>query len=482
MKFIASVTRNPLHILILLGLFIVALFFRTYHYIDRVYVYADNALFVQAAYYANQHFKLPQIGPFAQAPFFTGPWWLWIIQLMFFVPLGILTPWYFMTFFSLISIYLMYLNGREIGGNKLGLVTAVLTTISTAQIDNWFMTWNASADPFLGMLAILFFIKYIKNQRPLFIFLLGFSISLAFSIHFQTFLLSPLILVALLSRRPKLKNIVALALGVFIPLIPFLYFDVRFHWFETRRILDYVLIGQHRIYVPNRWLTYAGVFWPTTWSWIIGGAHWVGYMIVAAVSLVSFVKFFDFRKHIFYFVIAISFVLSVIAFRYYKGERLYYYTNFAHGFVLLLTAWTMYHLYKWQKLLGVLFSFIVIYFSVQASIGNIAPRAITYSQIKDITAQIYAAYPATPIDLYECPFSGSMISTPVSYQMYYDGRNEVGGTKIGVCNESLNLTWRPIEDFEADKEYRYQNISTQRIYKDMTEWWIKNPPGKELYE
>src|SRR3990167_10144394 len=134
--------------LLLLAIIVLAIFFRLYNYIERINVHSDHSLFLQAAIYASKNFVFPQIGPFAQAPFFTGPWWLWFLQIILYLPLGILTPWYAMSFISIIFIILVYWLGKGIGGKWLGLIAALFAAISPAQIDNSFAVWNAAADPF----------------------------------------------------------------------------------------------------------------------------------------------------------------------------------------------------------------------------------------------------------------------------------------------------------------------------------------------
>lgn len=473
--------NDPLLFYLMLVIFCIAVFFRTFNYLERIYIYADNALFVQAAYFGLKNLEIPQIGPFAQAPFFTGPWWLWILQIIFIFPFGVLTPWYFMTIFSLIFVMLIYFVGREIGGKNLGLMASFLAAISTAQIDNSFMAWNATADSFLGLLSVLFFLRYHKKKQSFDIFLLAFSISLAATIHFQSYLLFPLLLVSLVSVQPKIKNLLFMVLGALIPLLPFLYFDIRFHWFETRRILDYVLIGQYRIYFPNRWLTYLRDFWPQNWAWVIGGVKWMGYVIMVLVSIFGLIKLKNFKKNRNFYLIAFSFAISVVLLRYYRGEKFFYYTNFSHPFVILLTAWVIIQVYQFRKFLAVILAGLIIYFTVGKSIDNIKPRVVTYNQVRGLIAEIYHQYPDSLFDIYECPFNGSMISTPVSYLMYHDGRNSPSGVKIGVCNQDLKLSWRMIEEKEINTQYGYLQKSTENIYNEMTKWWVKNPPTKELY-
>src|SRR3989344_3495484 len=124
LSLVRFIKKSPLLALLLLITALIAVFFRTFAYFDRIYIYADDSLFVQVAYFAKQNLKIPLIGPFAQAPFFTGPWWLWILELLFMFPFGILTPWYFMTVFSYVFIVLIYFTGKHIGGKWLGATSA----------------------------------------------------------------------------------------------------------------------------------------------------------------------------------------------------------------------------------------------------------------------------------------------------------------------------------------------------------------------
>lgn len=367
------------------------------------------------------------------------------------------------------------------GGTYLGLLSSSLAALSTAQIDNSFTTWNAAADSFLGLVAVFFFLKYIQKPKPIYIFFLGFSITLATSIHFQSFLLSPLLLLALLFVRPKIKNIIFAFIGALIPLLPFLYFDVRFHWFETRRIIDYVTIGQSRIYVPNRWLTYAFSYWPQTWSWIIGGQPIIASAIIILIVIVSLLNIKNFTKYRPFYLLAISFAISLIIFRYWRGERFFYYSNFAHAFVIILTAWAIFILFKWSKIIGIFAIALTTVFTLPKDIDNFKPRVITYNQVNKLVKEIYQKYPSSPLAIYECPFNGTMISTAVSYKIYYDHKDAPNGIKIGVCNDNAKISWRILNANDIGKQFSYQNKTNPIVYEGSVEWWVKNPPKEALY-
>ncbi|MDO8486781.1 MAG: glycosyltransferase family 39 protein [Candidatus Curtissbacteria bacterium] len=470
--------KDPVFYLTFAFIFVLAIFFRFYNYFNRVYIYSDHALFVQAAKYAFDNHLIPQIGPFAQAPFFTGPWWLWILEIFYIFPFGLLTPWYLMSLVSLLFVYLIYQLGNKIGGRRVGFFAALLAAVSTAQVDNSFSVWNAAADPFLALLAYLLLVRFFETKRAIFAFFLGFVVSMAITIHFQMVLLLPVCFVAVVTSRPKIGNLAAMALGFFIPLLPFLYFDLRFEWFETRRIYDYVTIAQYRIYVPNRWLTYAGVYWPQTWASVVGGSKFIGGLLIISLSVLALLKLKSWKKYQNFFLVAGAFALSVLMFRYYRGERFFYYSHFSHPAVIVLSAWVLAEVYRFKKVLGLVLLAAVLFFTARQTIDNFKARGITLLQINSLKKEIYAKYPTGKFDIYGCIYNGALVSHPLSYSMYFDGRNGMDGVKIGVCQlVDRSITWSEIGEADVTGDSSaWLNESTENVYKTMTEWWkIKRP-------
>lgn len=478
-KVFLKIKREPRLSALLLIIALLAVFLRTYNYFERLYVHSDNALFAQAAIYANRNFLLPQIGPFSQSSFFTGPWWLWILNLFFFIPLGYLTPWFIMSLISLLFIWLIFWAGREIGGKPLGIIASVLAAISQAQIDNSFWVWNAAIDPFFALLAVFFLIRFHKYKRGLDLFLLGFIVSLATTIHFQTFLLIPTVLAALISVRLAPKNFFFILSGLLIPFLPFLIFDLKFNWFWTKSVHIWVTVDQYTFWVPNRWLTYAGIYWPETWGHILGVNKFIGSAIITLLSFLTLYRLKNFKQYKIFYLIAISFVLEVILFRYFRGQRFVYYSFFAHPFVLLLTAWVILEIYKIKKFAGIILGLTIILFSFKSAVKNLESREITLSKINALRAEIYKSYPNSQFDIYGCIYNGALISHPLAFIMYYEGRNALGGKKIGVCYlVDKSMQWTTLTDEEVNQEgSAWLNHSTENVYKTMVEWFKTHPPA-----
>src|SRR3990167_2783182 len=140
-----SIIKNfHVHRVLVLSILLLAIFFRFYDYLDRIVILADNSRDVQVAKYALDHYKIPQIGQFSSAgPFFYGPWYYWILMLFSVIPLGLLSPWYMMTFFSIVFILLIYRLGREIESKWVGIIAAFFAAVSPALISNSLATWNS---------------------------------------------------------------------------------------------------------------------------------------------------------------------------------------------------------------------------------------------------------------------------------------------------------------------------------------------------
>lgn len=473
---LGKIRSDPLFFTLFFSVLALGFFFRTYNWFGRIYIHADNALYAQIAKYALDTLRIPQIGVFPQAPFFTGPEWLWVLMIFYLFPLGILVPWYLMTFFSILFIYLIFWVGREIGGKWLGILAAFFTAISTAQIDNSFSVWNTSADPFLIILAIIFLIKFYKTKKTLWMFLIAFTISFAITVRFQMLITIPVIAVALFCHRPRIKYFLAAFIGFVLPLLPFLFFDLRFNWFETGRIYDYAKIGQYRIYVPNRWLTYAGVWWPEMWGLTIGGSKLVGGLLIFLVSIFTLVNLKNFKKNIIYYLSAIAFVLEVILFRYFRGERYVYYSLFAHGTIILLSSFAILGIYKLHKAAGVILIAIISFLTLGQSLKNLEAREISYSKIESFKQEIYKSNNAESYDIYGCNFNGSRIGRALALLIYGDGKNKEGGLKIGVCEEKDGYGWFVLSDEEAANRDSWFAATTSTTHREAIEWWIQNPP------
>lgn len=478
--------RKRIFWLIIVLIFILAVFFRTYNYTDRVFVHADNARDIQVARYAADNFKVPQVGQFSSAgPFFYGPWYYWFLEAVSFIPFGFLTHWYVMTILYLLFIVLMFWLGNKIGDKWTGSLAALFAAISTSQINFSLAVWNVSIVPILSAVALVVLVKFIQSQKLIYLWLLGFTVTLSVTIHLQSLLILPILLVALfwgkLSAKIILKNLLILILGSTVALAPLIYFDARHNWHNLQSLFIFLTVDQFNIFTPNRWLLYIGRYWPETWSYIIGGSKYLGWVIIIILSLLVVLKVKYFRFHKAFFAVLIAFALGVVLFRYYRGERHLYYTLFSHSFVILLTAWATSKIFRIKNYLGLVLVTLIIIMTINQSFKDLKARGVTLSEINSIAEKVYSQYPNEKFAIYGCHVDTSM-AHPLALLIYYEGRADSNATKVGICEREGILTWTFLEEADlVDPIYGtvwWYNKSTDLVYKDTVEWWLTKPPVK----
>lgn len=482
LKFVKFVKKEPLYSLLILIAIFLAIFLRTYNYQARIHLQADNSQDVQIARFAADNFKLPLAGTFSSAgPFYYGPWYFWFLEIVSFIPLGFLTHWYVLTFVSLLFIVLVFWLGKEVGGKWVGAISALLAAISPAQIDNSLSVWNPAIVPILSLSLLIFLVRFYKRKKVFDLFLLGFFTGLSITIHFQSFLILPVVFVAIILIKPSFKNylkyIPFAALGFLIPFVPLIYLDSKLYWYNFTSLFIFLAIDQFNAWIPNRWLTYAFSYWPNAWADIIGGSRWISIFIICVVFIFSLLKLPKIRKNINYFLIAFTFLAEVILYRYYRGQRFQYYSYFAHGPVFILSGWGIFQLFKFKKVLGAIMLLLIFVFTMNVSIYNFKTNSLTLERFNMIKEDIYSKYPGQSFNIYGCVANANSISHPMALLMYWDRRDDIHGMKIGLC-EGSKISWEPIISTMSGKKTIWYERSTERVYFDTAEWWLKSPPQK----
>ncbi len=470
-----GIAASPIgpHLKIYICIIFLSLFIRAFNFTDRIAIESDNTRDVAVARFAFDTQSIPRIGQYSSAgPFFYGPWWYWTLSLVTLLPLGIFTHWYFILLLSLFFISGMYFLGSELGGRKLGLLAALIASISPLAVKNSLAVWNPVIIPYLVLLSLVLLVKFIKHKSPKIVFFLGFTLGIAVNIHFQSILLMPTFAVAaIFSRKPK--HLLMLCLGFLLPFIPLINFDISHGFINFRNIYHYLTVGQYAIWVPNRWLTYIFDYWPNTWSLMFGGHKAISIFIMAVVSLVILLRIKHWRSYLTLYGIAALFVMELILFRYYRGERFLYYSYFAYPTVNILCAWAILQLVRMNKFLGLLIAFTSFITTTVITVSWMSPAPYTYTKIKSTITEIYNSMPKDGYSVYGCLFNGDTVSYPVAYFMYLDGKNDKNGKKIGVCEGSDHAAdWKVLLDEEVQStNSAWMNRDTETVYRETAEWW-----------
>jgi hypothetical protein len=374
----------------------------------------------------------------------------------------------------------MFLIGKEITSRDLGLLTAFLVAISLPQIRQSTDLVQPGMVGVIAVFAVFFFVRYIKYSKSLDAFLLGFLVANAINIHFQSIGLITLLPVSFFLSKHKLKQCLFLLIGFFIPFIPLILFDFKTNFFESRNMLDYYLYGQNRIYIPNRWLTYVGVFWPRVWSDIVGGYPIFGYFITILLSLVMTYKILKKKISKEILGIIICFGLTVIMLRYYKGILSAEYLAFLQPFIFILTGIVFYEIYKFKKILFICLIISITVTSLFIDIKEIVKSTNTTAVRAEKQIQVLVKkYPNDKFTLFDYKRRFAEVSLPLSMYLYSRGKVDDSGLRVGI-SAATSAAALEFSDFPAieGKPGDFQLLDLSKLSKAelvKAGWVIVNP-------
>lgn len=469
---------------------ILAFFLRFYNYTNRFALAGDQARDALVAREALKHLTFPILGPFSSAGNFTTGfvWYTWLIFSTAVFPGGLLTPWVVLSATYVGVVILMILIGHKLYGRTFSLIAGLYTAISPAQIIQSLNITNPSLVAVFSVLSLFYLVRYIDSGRYAYIFLLGISIGLAINAHFQALYLAILIPIVLTLRKDKIKAYAVAFVAILLPFIPYFIVDSRIGYYNLRGIIDYALYGQNKIYVPNRWLTYAFGFLPDLWGQVIGGWTIIGYIVLALTVITVIITFMRKKLPRSFMAIIVCTFLMIVMLRYYKGERYFGYFVFIHPFILILTSWMSYECLKFNKYFGALLIGLIFMSSMHTNYrNNVNAMNITYNQSKYWADVLTRKYQGKKFDLYTVgnPPNGKAISLV----LYLDSVDKIddNGYKIGFGETpkyeskyySLikeNTNGYDLWDIESTssaelKRVGWYNINPSYIYETTTQWY-----------
>ena len=161
---------------------------------------------------------------------------------------------------SLIGISIIILSfyfGKKVGGNSLGLILAVLVSVSGIMVSLSSQIWNPNIAPLFVIIILLILNKiFAKNQKnkPLLYLFLGILLVLSIDIEIVYGILFSIgIVLAVLSiqRKFNLKSIAAFIFGGLIILVPRIIFEVRHQFLMTKALIAFFTTGNSSHNLPS---------------------------------------------------------------------------------------------------------------------------------------------------------------------------------------------------------------------------------------
>lgn len=316
---------------------------RFYELPSYISIGGDDARDIAIAKESIRLHTLPRFGSFSSAgPFVFGPLFYWVLIVSYLlIPFTLLAPWIMTVIASLFMVAVMMLIGKKIGGTQLGLIFGFLTTFSPQLIIRSVVVGQHTYVAIFTTLTILFFILLWQQQRKLFAFLLGLMIGIAINMHYQALnliiILPFILLVPKVELRRKILFTLLVIAGIIAASLPLLAWDARQQFANIRNILDYFLIGQYRLYVPNSWRLFIFSFLPTFWAYVIGGWYQLGLM---AIVVSAFGGVFSLRNDRSRLTLCLCGIVGIflVTNRYYHGERSEGYFLYLTPFLIIITG------------------------------------------------------------------------------------------------------------------------------------------------
>ncbi len=444
---------------IFLLIIIAAAFLRFYNFTNRISIGTDSARDAFVSLYGAQDFQLPITGPFTSiAPVTTGPWyWTQLILARLILPTPY-APWILLGVYSVFHVFVLYLVGYFIEGKRLGYILAFLAAFASAQIDTATELTNPSVIGFYTSIYILLFVLLVKGKKENLKlgFLAGLILGISINTHYQAAGLISLIMTLVFFGKKYLKTLAAAILGMGLSFLPLLCFELNNHWYNTRHILQYILVDQYKLWTPMRWLTYISDYWPDFIAFVIGSPKIFGTFILILLSVGYAILIWKRKLPKVLILLAVSFFVGVVIVRYRRGERFYGYLQFFHPYLFIFIGFLINKTFSGRvgKFFGI--AALGAYFFFIFPLVRTKFRSNEFTlQTKNMAEKIYKTFGPGPYKLYKCQNSVKPDIISLSLQFYMDNKYDSGGKQL-IYKWGCSLP--PIEESKVPESVWSKNL------------------------
>ena len=254
--------------------------------------------------------KWTLLGPTASVGgFFLGPiYYYFMLPFLWAWRLDPTGPAVMVGLFGVATVYLVYRAGRDMFDPWVGIVAGALYATSPVVIAYSRSSWNPNIVPFFSLLTIYLLWRYARDGRFRNIFWAGVAMGIGLQLHYLFLFLFPVAALWIMVHRKaqeKMKAGLCWVIGFLLGYAPFLLFELRHGFPNTRSIFQFVLTGKDTGLVSEKyWIIIQDVLFrlvgrlvlrfpqPEIWSsipdWQKGIWHWgiIG-IIVTGVSLLG---------------------------------------------------------------------------------------------------------------------------------------------------------------------------------------------------
>lgn len=509
LKKIKKIVKSKYFLAIIL-IFSLSIFLRIYGFNNRWGLASDDTREVLIAKEAIQRGEIPIIGPFSSAgPFVFGPIFYWIIIGSYIIlPFTVTAPWIATILFSIFNVIILMLIGYFIGGKRLSLIIGIFAATSAQFSFRATVLTPHTYFATAACLLLLFFILLWKTKKLLYAFLMGLSLGLAINFHFQSLnyflFLFAILFIPKFSIKRKIIAFLIMVIGVIFPMLPILVWDSQQNFANLNNILDYMFIGQYRIYMPNSWRLFIFNYFPIYWSTLVAG-YMPGSLFIMFTTFIGMIYLLLKKKvSLLICVIGGIFLIMTLINRYYRGERFEGYMIYFAPFIFIFTSLVCNMFFEPKKnfemfykkgssgkvytyisyLIGIILIGIVVIGNLMHSWNLIITYTNNSSEIQSVARKLQNRYPNESFAVYDYKWQRSNRSYPLVLFLSLDKKISKNGRKIAVCSSNCLEKSDVIGEFLDVKIYNaegeknlikrgFVKVNGSDIYDDLITRWTK---------
>jgi len=277
-------------------------------------------------------------------------------------------------------------------------------------------------------------------------------------------------------------------IGFLLPCLPILYWDMHQNFANVNNILDYLLIGQYRIYVPNSWRLFIFNFSPWYWSFVVGRFYAIA-LAVELLSVLSFV-YLTLRKKLKFDFIVLGSIFFILLFvnRFYRGERSEGYLLYLAPFILIFTSLLIGFFFetkkKYLKLIGVLILTVILVGNSITFVKSYSTSSVSTNE--KISKFLTKKFPNQKFHLYDYKDRYYVESMSLSLIMNFENKEDQNGIPLGfscpfkscpskkvkpVLNSGiLLLDLRNLDKNQLENDKIWGRRNQADIYNDLIGW------------
>ena len=203
--------------------------------------------------------KFTLLGPTASVGgFFMGPiYYYFMAPFLWASKLNPVGPAIMVALFGTMTVFLTYFVGLKWFSKSVGLIAAALYAVSPIVISFSRSSWNPNIVPFFALVSLFMLWKAKEDNNFRLLFWVGLCAGIGIQLHYTYLFLivMEVLLVAYSVKQVKVRDIAFGVFGIIVGFSPFLAFELRHGFLNSRAILEFIFTGKDTGFVFSHFIS-----------------------------------------------------------------------------------------------------------------------------------------------------------------------------------------------------------------------------------